>query len=217
MNELDFIPQWYRAGRSRKLWHQRQYAAIGLVVLLVACGLLAAGRSLSSAQAKLATMRLEFESGIANIQQYRELETELTRLQTNARILETVSPRTPYTAALAELSHCVGANVVLSKLTFQASLISADGQKSVARQKPGRVQLGAASGTQNTPCPTQTDLILRGVAANGSVVAELIAAIEQSTYFRQIVPGYSKNIKLQERDVTEFEIRCVLADFEILQ
>lgn len=217
MIELDFTPQWYRAGRSRKLWHQRQYAFIAVAVFAVTFGLMVAGRSLSVAQAKLTAMRSEFESGIASIQRYTTLQAELEKLCKDAKILEAVSPRTPYTAVLAELSHCVGSEMVLSQLMFQDMPITAAGQNASARQKPSRVQVGAvAAGTQLFPDPMQTELVLRGVAMNASVVAELISAMEQSSYFRQIVPVFSRNTKVQECDVTEFEIRCVLGDFEIL-
>jgi hypothetical protein len=104
MIELDFIPDWYRADRNRRVWHQRKYAIVGLVIFAIACGLMVAGRSLSQAQAKLAVLRSEFESGISQVQRYRQLQVQLEGLEKNARMLESVSPRTPYSAVLAELS-----------------------------------------------------------------------------------------------------------------
>lgn len=218
MTELDFIPQWYRAVRSRKLWHQRQYVIIGLSVLVIACGLMAAGRSLSLAQAKLSKMNSELESGIVCVQRFRELQSQLERLRESEKILASVSPRTPYAAVLAELSHCVGSNIVLSTLSFQVAPVPQASQDSSIRQKPARVQLGTSSSSPRPALnPMQTELVLRGVALNGSTVAELIAAMEESVYFSRVVPGFSKNVKLRDCDVAEFEIRCVLADFETIQ
>jgi hypothetical protein len=218
MTELDFIPQWYRNARNRKLWHQRQYIMIAFAVFAIACGLMAAGRSLALAQAKLTLLRSEFESGISSVQRFKELQSELNGLQKDAKLLEAVSPRTPYTAVLGELSHCVGSNIVLSKLRFQTAPIEATEKNSFSRQKTNRVQLGSASAADSSSLsPVQTELILCGVAANGSAVAELIASLEQSSYFRRVVPGFSRNVKVLDSDVAEFEIRCVLADFEIIR
>jgi hypothetical protein len=212
--ELDFIPQWYRAGRNRKLWHQRQYVMIGLAIAAIACGFMAAGRSLTLARADLSAMRSEFESGISKIQQFRELQTELSDLQKDVRTLEAISPRTPYTAALAELTHCIGANIVLGKLTIRAVPVESASRDKAVKQKQNRVQLSGATAISTTLGPVQTELVLQGVALNGSTVAELIAALEQSEYFCRVIPGYSKNAKVRDFDVSEFEVRCVLADFE---
>jgi len=217
MTELDFIPQWYHASRNRKLWHQRQCMMIGLAIAAVVCGFLAAGRSLTLARAELSVMRKEFESGISKIQQFRERQTELGDLQKDVKLFEAVSPRTPYTAALAELTHCIGPNIVLSKLTIQAVPVESAGRNKAAGPKQARVLLRSGSAGLTAPGLTQTELILRGIALNGSTVAELIAALEQSEYYCRVIPGYSKNSKIHDADVSEFEVRCVLADFEAIQ
>lgn len=218
MIELDFIPDWYRADRNRRVWHQRKYVIVGLCAIAIACGLMLTGRNLSQAQAKLAVLRSEFESGISQVQRYRQLQLQLEGLEKSARMLESVSPRTPYSAVLAELSHCVAPEIVLSKLSFQMVPVEDAGPAGAARQKPNRVQLGTNSASnQSSAIPLQTELTLQGIAVNGSVVAELIAALEQSEYFSRVVPSYSKNAKFQDCDVSEFEIRCVVADFETIR
>jgi Tfp pilus assembly protein PilN len=217
MTELDFIPQWYRAGRNRKLWHQRQCVMIGLVIVAIACGFMAAGRSLTLARAELSVMRSEFDSGISKIQRFQELQAELSELQKDVKILEAVRPRTPYTAALAELTHCISPNVILNKLTIRTVPPDLSSRDKVAGQKQNRVQLSGSTANSATPGLLQTEVILQGIALNGSTVAELIAALEQSEYFCRVIPGYSKNAKVRDFEVSEFEVRCVLADFEVIQ
>jgi Tfp pilus assembly protein PilN len=215
MTELDFIPEWYQAGRNRQLWRQRRCVMIGLTVVVVVCGFLAAGRSLTLANAELSMMRSEFESGISKIQRFRERQTELGNLQKNVKMFEAVNPRTPYTAALAELTHCIDSNIVLSKLTIQAVPVESADLDKAAGRKQTRVQMRSAAAATSA-APVQTELILRGIALNGSTVAELIASLEQSGYFCRVIPGYSKNAKVHDFDVSEFEVRCVLADFEVI-
>ncbi|MEN6309052.1 MAG: hypothetical protein ABFD91_14995 [Anaerohalosphaeraceae bacterium] len=219
MTEIDFIPQWYRAGRKQKLWHKRQYLILAIAVSFIALGCFAAGHSLSAARAELGTMRSNLESGIQAIQQYGQLQARWDELNSKATLFHTVRPRTPYASILAEISACIGPNVVLSKLTLQNTPINTI-SKTAAAAASSMIRLGdenAAGKTSDESVPTQTEVVLQGIAGDGAVVAGLIAALEQSDYFQRVIPGYSKTIKIRDYDVTEFEIRCVVADFELIQ
>ncbi len=218
MTEIDFIPQWYRAGRKRKLWYHRQYLIFSAMVVVIALGCFVAGHSLATARAELTTMRDNLSTGIQTIQRFRQLQLRWDSLNQKASMLHSVSPRTPFASVLAELSACVGPNVVLSKLSVQNVPIESK-EKNTAAAGP-MVRLGADENAKANPAqaiPTQTEVVLQGIAADGSVVAGLIASLEESDYFRRVIPGYSKNTKIRECTATEFEIRCVLADYEIVK
>ncbi|MBN2512316.1 MAG: hypothetical protein JXB18_05210 [Sedimentisphaerales bacterium] len=219
MTEIDFIPQWYRAGRNRKLWYHRQYLIFSVIVAVIALGCFVAGHSLATARAELTTMRDNLSSGIQTIQRCRQLQLRWDSLNTKASMLRSVSPRTPFASVLAELSACVGPNVVLSKLSVQNVPIESKEKNTAAAAVP-MVRLGAAVDVKDNVAqaiPMQTEVILQGIAADGSVVAGLIASLEESDYFRRVIPGYSKNIKIHDCSATEFEIRCVLADYEVVK
>lgn len=217
MTEIDFIPQWYRAGRKRKLWHQRQYLMLAAAVSLIALGCFAAGHSLSAARAELGTMRTTLESGIQTIQQYRQLQARWDELNSKASLFHAVRPRTPYASILAEISASIGPNVVLSKLTLQDTPINPTAKTAAASSMIRLGEDNTTAKTSDDPAMCKTEVVLQGVAADGAVVAGLIAALEDSNYFRQVIPGYSKTIKIRDYDATEFEIRCVVADFELIQ
>ncbi|HML74466.1 MAG TPA: hypothetical protein PKB02_08205 [Anaerohalosphaeraceae bacterium] len=218
MTEIDFIPQWYRAGRKRKLWYHRQYLIFSAMAAVIALGCFVAGHSLATARAELTTMRDNLSTGIQTIQRFRQLQLRWDNLNQKASMLHSVTPRTPFASVLAELSACVGPNVVLNKLSIQNVPIESK-EKNTAAAGP-MIRLGAAEnakGNSAQAIPAQTEVVLQGIAADGSVVAGLIASLEESDYFRQVIPGYSKNIKIRECSATEFEIRCVLADYEIVK
>lgn len=54
---------------------------------------------------------------------------------------------------------------------------------------------------------------LAGIAADAADVATLISALETSSYFCQILPGFSKTIQVKDYPVTEFEVSCYLANY----
>jgi len=66
-------------------------------------------------------------------------------------------------------------------------------------------------------------VVIKGIALNASDVAELICRLEDSPYFCQVVPSFSRNIKTKtgsgpdamSNQVSEFEISCYLSNYEI--
>jgi hypothetical protein len=214
MTEIDFIPQWYQAGRNRRLWRQRQVVIICLVAVAAVMWCLAAGRGLSQAQADLTAAYSDFELGIGKIQQREELANQYSQLQQQVKILDLVVPRTSYSAVLAELSCCIGPETVIQKLDIHSEPIISQTETASTKVK----KLNSAAGADKTsarPAVTQTCIVLTGYTVDAKQVAVLISAMEQSAYFSRVIPTYSKNQTVKERDVTEFEIRCILADYEI--
>jgi hypothetical protein len=213
MTEIDFIPQWYQAGRNRRLWYQRQFFVICLAAGAVVLWCLAAGRGLTQAQADLSAAYSDFESGIGKIQQREELVNQYTQLQKQAAILDSVVPRTSYAAILAELSCCIGPEMVIKKLDIHSEAITPDAEKTAGKGK----KLNSAAGKTAAKADVkQTCIIMTGYAGDPKQVAVLISSLEQSAYFSRVIPTYSKNETVEGRDVTEFEIRCVLADYELV-
>lgn len=214
MTEIDFIPGWYQARRSRKLWYHRQVFIICLGAFVTALWCLAAGRGLSQARAQLQAANTAFESGIGKIQQREKLMSRYTQLQKQTRILDSIVPRTPYSAVLAELSCCIAPEVVIRTLNLYSEPIVYDLE--TAAGKGGKLNLANGADKKNATRPvTQTCILLNGYAADAKQVAVLIAALEQSEYFFRVIPTYSKNQKVNGQNVSEFEIRCVLADYEL--
>ena len=63
--------------------------------------------------------------------------------------------------------------------------------------------------------PLRTKVSLTGIAARPADAALLIARLEQTDYFEQVTLVFSKPQKFKDNDVTEFEIRCFVADYRI--
>ena len=63
--------------------------------------------------------------------------------------------------------------------------------------------------------PKRTKIVLTGIAAKPADAATLISQLEQSDYFDQVLPVYTKAKKVKAQDVYEFEICCFVADYKI--
>jgi hypothetical protein len=78
-------------------------------------------------------------------------------------------------------------------------------------------------GKKRTPLgDVRFKVVLSGVAADASEVAELICRLEESRYFRQVYPSFSRGVKMktssnvagESLQMTKFEISCHLANYQ---
>ena len=220
MREIDFLPQWYRAGQKRRIWYQRQYLVLAVAAALLGLWFFTAGKSLALAYAELRTAQADFESGVQKVQRYKQLQQKLAVLESRTDVLNAITPRTQLSPALAELSAAVNSNVILSRVEF-----SQEGFEKKDKNTDGsaRVLVQIDSGTQQDKAgavgrePLRTKVILAGVAAGGAEVARLISQLEGSLYFCRIQPIFSRDKKVKSYDVTEFEIHLYIADYEQTQ
>ncbi len=214
MTEIDFIPQWYKADRKRQQWYQRQYLMLILAAGLLCLWCLAAGHSAARASAAVNAAQADFEKGIRTYKQFRQLEDRCAQLKVKSQLLHTITPHSRYSAALAELACCIGPDVVVSNLVLQRQPL----EKGVAELNgKTKVSVQVKPADRNAPLPlagvgvTQVDL--SGIALSGKEVAGLIEALEQSAYFGNVAPVFSKNKQIGNAMVTEFEIRFDVMDF----
>lgn len=217
MKEIDFIPEWYKANRNRKRRYHRQYILLGSLLAIMMTWSFVVGQYVEQVRADVEGVQSIFERGKEKMQQGMLLESEIALLQHQARILEATAPRTDVSAMIAELTWLVRDSIVLSKLTLKNEAIDAGANQ--GSTPAGLVQIGGASRGRGSSdlslTPTRTRVTLTGVALKGADAAALIARLEESAYFDHVAPVYSKAVKIKDHDVTEFEIRCYVADYKI--
>jgi hypothetical protein len=63
--------------------------------------------------------------------------------------------------------------------------------------------------------PTRIKCVMTGIAARPADAATLIARLEETKYFEQVALVFSKPKEIQQQDVTEFEISCYVADYQV--
>lgn len=217
MKELDFLPDWYRADRQSKQRRHRHYVLFGLVVALLTGWSFFVGRSVRDLQAETQNVEAAMEQGQQTLQAALEMELEIERLSRQAEILAALTPRTPVSAVLGELSACVSEQIILGRVSLVQEPVM-DKEAKASQAAVGVIRLGAArtdAAASAPDGPQRTRVILTGIAAGGADVARLIDRLETSGYFETVSPGFSRAKKAGDREVMEFEIACCVADYEV--
>ena len=220
MKEIDFIPQWYKARRERKRRYIRQYTLMATVfTVMVGWGFIVDSH-ISRVSAEVDQMQESYERTNLRGEQAAVLQGEIADMKKKTELLDTVAPRTNITAILGELSYLIQENVILSKLSLKNEPI----QNSEKRSDPATAAVvRVAPSKQNkgddviSSTPSRCRVVITGIAASHADAAELMARLEQTAYFDGVFPNYSKPKQFKDRDVTEFEIRCFVADYQELK
>jgi len=218
MKDIDFIPEWYKANQNRKRRYHRQYILLASLLVVMMSWSFFIGQYVDRVHADVEDIQTIFETGKAKVEEGVRLQSEIASLQHQVRILDAATPRTNISAIIAELSYLIQDDIILSKLSFNNEEIKLDHEAS-SGPSGSIVQINAspqgnkASGVSLDP--KRTRVVLTGIAAKPADAAALISRLEQSDYFQQVLPVYTKAKKIKEHDVTEFEIRCFVADYKI--
>ena len=215
MTEIDFIPGWYHDDRRRRTWYRQRYMMVLVMTGIWIVGNMIAGGVISRAHADLDSLRVSYEKGLSKIDQSKQLQNDLADLQRKSRFLQSLCPRTLPSAILAELAVRIGGGAVLKEIT--AVQVPFEQLDSSGKKNGAHVQLsssGKHEAADPVPVsPTVWKVTCTGFARDGAEVATLIARLEESQYFTRVVPGFSRNSKWNDRNVTEFEISCIVADY----
>ena len=216
MKEIDFIPQWYKAGRERKQRYIRQYALMAaLFTLMLGWGFVVNGH-ISHVSAEVQEIQTAFEKGRIRSEQAAGLQVRIAEMKEKATLLDKIESRTKMTAILGELSYLIGENVILSNLSLQNELIRDPGKKNTSASA-AVVQVGGSQKDDQDDVvpvsPSHCKVVLTGIAARPADAALLIARLEETEYFDGVFLVYSKPEKIKDKDVTKFEIRCFVADY----
>ena len=218
MKEIDFIPSWYHQNRRRRVWYLRRYVMILIVTAVWMLGNLIAGGIISNAYADLESLRSSYEKGLQKVDQARRLESRLLTLSRQDQMLQHFCPRTNISPVLAELSSRIGDRVVLTDLSLiQTSLEDLDSPRQTGSAAVQVKKSGAKGDLAASQSDTVLKVVLTGMAVDSAEVAALISRLEESEYFARVVPVFSRNQQRFDTTITEFEIRCVVSDFKMVE
>ncbi len=244
MKEIDFLPEWYKSGRRRQISYRTQYVALGCVFVAMMAWSFTAAHTVSKANAELAQVTSRASGAESASLEFIRLKDQVTGLQKKADILEAIDSRIDVASVLAEISFLIGKKIVLSKVEFIAKRFAG---KQDGKPNRGFVVRVAGGNLGGKGAPLLGDVrfkvMISGVAADSSEVAELICKMEDSPYFCLVYPSFSRSKKINpvgrkspggtaaasvrtfggvkagsrfEREdyrASEFEISCYLANY----
>jgi len=236
VKEIDFLPEWHKEGRRRRLHMRRQYAALIVLFLALVTYNAIATHKIARANADLANLedRRFWAEGL--VHEYETVTEQLEVRQAKVASIEQVDTRIDMAAVLAEISYIIGDRVLLSRLEFTPESL-ADQEKTPDRDRavvrsasPSRAPQKAASLGK-----VRFRVALAGIAVDSAEVGALVRRFDDSPYFQLVHPLYRDNTiqigttespasRASESEtrradtrlisVTEFEITCYLANYE---
>ncbi len=222
MKEIDFLPTWYKSGRQRQISYRTQYAGLGGIFVAMVVWNFVVIHSLSKAEAALAQAELKLESTESATREFAEIKSEAAHLQTKARTIEEIDAKIDIANVLAEISFLIDKKIVLSKVEFIAEKFGGKQEGKPNSRSTVRVVGGNFSSKESLPLgDVRFKVLMNGVASDAGDVAALICRLEDSPYFCQVIPLFTRNKEVktaadaggEKFQVSEFEISCNLANY----
>ncbi|MHC4459881.1 MAG: hypothetical protein ACYS6W_02570 [Planctomycetota bacterium] len=219
MREIDFLPNWYKKGKRRQISYRTQCVALGGVFVVMMVWNFVTTRSISKATSELTQETARQAEAQSASREFAAIKSEVTRLQKKVKSTEEIDSKIDVESVLAEISFLVGGKIVLNKVEFSAERFA--GKQG---NRPGRGSAVRAAraefGGRGVPLvgDVRFKVVIGGVAADAGDVAALICELEDSPYFCQVYPSFSRNMKIrvkagEDLQVSEFEIGCYLANY----
>lgn len=206
MKEIDFLPSWYKKNRRQIRGYKWQYTTICVCVSFMIVWSFISGRIISTSGA--------FDESNNNasdtFEKYENYQQQLSALNEDRAMIEKYESKINVSNILAELSGLIDGRIVLSKIEI-------DSEEIENNDRPRTASVIRNNGSNDTKSFNEKALYkidIKGVSADSQSVAQLICDLEESEYFTRVVPGYSKDVMLDKKQVTEFEISFYLANFK---
>jgi len=227
MKEIDFLPDWYKSGRRREVRYRTQYIALSAIFVIMMLWNFATSRSITKSAADLALAKSQTAKIESASLEFAEIQDRLALLQKQALLLEKADSKIDVASVLAELSFHVGQKIVLNSVEFIAEKFSErKGTRAGTFSAPTAIGNFSNIGMYRHPGigDVKFKVVIKGIASDASEVAELICRLEDSPYFENIYPSFSRNKQLKTQlstskgasfnaQVSEFEMSCYLANY----
>ncbi len=225
MKEIDLLPEWYKKGRRKHINCWTQYIVLGAAFLIMLVWNFITTTSVSMAAAEIARMELELAKSEVVSREFDSIKNEMAKLEERASQVSRIAGRIDVPCVLAELSFLVSDRIAMSKLEIKAEKFADSGTELPNDGKTIRsAQRQAGANEAVVTGDARFKVTVSGVASGAADVAALICSLEDSPYFQQVIPSFSRNVKVRTKGraskpkdnygVSEFEIACYLANYK---
>ncbi len=223
MKEINLLPDWYKSNRRKRFSCMIQYAALATVLFIMVVWNVVAVSSLSRTTRLLAQAEKK-EKEIANdTKEFSDITNQIKDLSEKDGTLDKIGSKIDIPAVLAELSFLVNEKIILDELNLKAEEL-VEKTNATNSFSTGLRNVSAKSSKDNNLVFGQVKfkLDISGVATNSSDVADLVCRLEDSPYFFNVAPLFSRNRKItgtkrfanKNYQVSEFRIGCYLANYQ---
>lgn len=96
MKDIDFIPDWYRTGKQRKVSYRRQYTMILCLFGVLAVWSFVSGLSVSRGRAEVSRRERTYQADESIVARFEMLKKEMAALMDKQQVLGQVDPRADF-------------------------------------------------------------------------------------------------------------------------
>jgi Tfp pilus assembly protein PilN len=225
MKDIDLLPEWYTSGKRKQQSLRSQYLVLVGVVVIMNVWNFVAAHSLSGTEQRIREDMHKCAKAQAVIAKTRELTGRIDELSRKAKLLDAIDSKINIATVLSELSFLVDGKIVLSDVKFEAQKFYTGVQGSPSASG---IRVAGTSSRKSSDKPLGDErfmVTLRGIADQTSDVGKFVRRLEESNYFRDVSLAFSrsKNVRAstgqggEQRQVSEFEISCDLANYQLVQ
>jgi len=234
VKDLDFLPDWYKDRKRRSSRVRKQYIALVAVFLMMMTFNLTALHRAGRVAADVSRHEDQRTRAEAVVDEFNLVTRELNQMKARADLVHRIDTRIDVASILAEISHIVDESTLLSKVDFVAEPLTPAADASRAKGPSARAVRSEDSQRELALEPSTLRIVLAGVAAQSSQVADLVCRLDESAYFQHVRPSFYGRSQVQVGpartgsgktdasaagspamlDVTAFEITCTLANYE---
>jgi len=205
MKEIDFRPDWYCVIRGRKRAALIRIALLGVLGVELILGSVGIVTQKAAARQEIDGLRGDFERQMDVFKDFDAKLALLDRLRRKRELLLDVSGGAPVYRMLAELSHLMPDDVVLTEVR-------------VAQHRAINAARGIAEDKGGTTEPSEHDGVGRfeitGWASSDVSVGTLLTNVANSRLFQEVALNYSQPLAAKRRVAREFKLTCVFPQFE---
>ncbi len=203
MKEFDFLPSWYLRRTRRKKHYRSQCILAGGILIVIAALSFVCAANLSSAQAQCRKAESDLAFNQKMVDEYQKLQDKISKFSAQKKLLRSADSR-----IVVELSFLVDKTVVLRTVEITAQPFSEETSGSAS------AAFKAANAADGGNTDARYSVAINGIASDSGHVAKLIQKLEDSPYFVNVMPGYSRNKKSDDFMCSEFEISCYIANYK---
>ncbi len=221
MKEIDFLPEWYKSGRQRQIGYRAKVLGMGGVFLIMIVWNFVATYSISKVGAEVERRKVIQAKAEAVSREFAGIKSKVAELKKEVKFMEEMDSKIDVASVLAEMSYLIDDNIVLGRVEFDAEkFVKGQLQKTYSRTNTAARSVGRdiTGKGELSLGDVRFKVVISGVATNAGDIADLICKLEESPYFCQVYPSFSRNRNMkvgtgENFQVSEFEISCYLANY----
>lgn len=201
MREIEFLPDWYRQVRRRRMWLVVQWwSTFGLLIVLLVWTGVAHFRVITARRDHRALQQASDRAEV-DLKRLDELNLLKRRWDEQGEVLSKLGVSIESTRLIGTVAQATPESVALVGMHLQI-----DEKIEVPRSA------AAARASKDAPPTIDRKLLIRlqGIAPSDAEVADLMAKLATITFFNDVSMSYSKDADRAGRLVREFEVTFML-------